>query len=82
MKYKLLKSYLSESDRQYYERLNKGYVVNTADCLQVMFDDVSSVTYVIFEGPKTLYNMCRDCKKYYEINSGNHIYKVQKEEQK
>ena len=38
--------------------------------------DGTSTTYIIFEGPWTKANMCRNCGSYYEISIGNKILKI------
>lgn len=76
MNYKILNSLLSESDKKYYEELNPGWTIKTADCLLIAFEDGTSTTYVIFEGPWTKANMCRDCGSYYEVSIGNTLKKI------
>nr|DAY99193.1 MAG TPA: hypothetical protein [Caudoviricetes sp.] len=76
MKHKILKSHLSEAEKKYYEKNNPGWKVKTSDCLLVTFDDGSSTTYAIFEGPWTKSNMCRDCGSYYEVSIGNKIISI------
>lgn len=76
MKHKILKSHLSEAEKKYYEKNNPGWKVKTSDCLLVTFDDGSSTTYAIFEGPWTKSNMCRDCGSYYEVSIGNKIIRI------
>ncbi len=76
MNYKILDSHLSEPQIKYYEDNNPGWKVKTTNCLLVTLDDGSSTTYVIFEGPWTKSNMCRDCGSYYEISIGNQIIKI------
>lgn len=75
MNYKILKSHISESEIKYYEDINPGWTVKTTNCLLVTFEDGTSTTYIIFEGPWTKANMCRDCGSYYEISIGNKIQK-------
>ena len=74
MNYKILDSYLPESEKQYYENSNPGWKVNTTNCLQVTFEDGSSSIYVIFEGPWTKSNMCRDCGTHYEISTNEQTF--------
>lgn len=50
MNYKILDSYLPESEKQYYESSNPGWEINTTNCLQVTFEDGTSSIYVIFDG--------------------------------
>lgn len=76
MNYKILKSLLSESDKNYYETLNPGWTIKTYDCLSLIFENGSSTTYVVFEGPYTKTNMCRDCGSYYEVSIGNMLQKI------
>lgn len=76
MNYKILYSHLSESEIKYYEDINSGWTVKTTNCLLVTFEDGTSMTYIIFDGPWTKANMCRDCESYYEISIGNNIQKV------
>lgn len=76
MNYKILYSYLSESEIKYYEDINPGWTVKTTNCLLVTFEDGTSMTYIIFDGPWTKANMCRDCGSYYVISIGNNIQKV------
>lgn len=76
MKFKLLNSYLPESQLQFYKRFDKRWVVKTTDCLQVDFEDGSAAIYIIFNGPWTLPNMCRDCRTHYEFADGNKLYKI------
>jgi hypothetical protein len=76
MIYKIIDSYLSESDIKYYEEINPGWKVKTANCLLVTFEDGSSTSYVIFEGPWTKPNMCRDCGSYYELSISDTIIRV------
>ena len=76
MKYQILDSYLSESERLYYEKVNPGWKVNTGNCLSTTFDDGTSTTYVIFEGPWTKSNICRNCGMYYERSTGNQNIKL------
>lgn len=76
MNYKILESHISESDIKYYEDINPGWTVKTTNCLLVTFEDGTSTTYIIFEGPWTKANMCRNCGSYYEISIGNKILKI------
>lgn len=76
MKYQILDSHLSESEKKYYENLNPGWRINTTHCMLVTFDDSISTTYVIFEGPWTKPNMCRDCGTHYELSLGNRLLKI------
>ena len=80
MNYKILNSYLSRFEKQYYENSNPGWKVNTTNCLHVIFNDGSSTIYVIFKGPWTKPNMCRDCGSYYELSVGKQLLKIYKEE--
>lgn len=75
MNYKILDSYLPESEKHYYESSNPGWEINTTNCLQVTFEDGTSSIYVIFDGPWTKANMCRDCGSHYELLIGNQLYK-------
>lgn len=76
MNYKILYSHLSESEIKYYEDINPEWTVKTTNCLLVTFEDGTSMTYIIFDGPWTKANMCRDCGSCYEISIGNTIQKV------
>lgn len=76
MNYKILKSHISASEIKYYEDVNPGWTVKTTNCLLVTFEDGTSTTYIIFEGPWTKADMCRDCGSYYEISIGNKIQKI------
>ena len=76
MNYKILESHISESEIKYYEDINPGWTVKTTNCLLVTFEDGTSTTYIIFEGPWTKANMCRNCGSYYEISIGNKILKI------
>lgn len=73
--YNILNSYISEDQKKYFESANLGWTINTSDCLEVTFEDGTSSIYPIFEGPWTRKDMCRDCGLYYEIATGNHIYR-------
>ena len=76
MNYKILKSHISAAEVKDYEDMKPGWTVKTTNCLLVTFEDGTSTTYIIFEGPWTKANMCRDCGSYYEISIGNKIQKI------
>ena len=76
MNYQILDSHLPESEKLYYEDLNPGWKISTKHCMLVTFDNGSSATYVIFEGPWTKPNMCRDCGTHYELSLGSQLLKI------
>lgn len=76
MYHKIIKSHITESEAKRYEYLNPGYHVKTLDCLLVEFEQGTTTTYIIFEGPWTKPYMCRDCGSHYEISVGNEILKL------
>lgn len=80
MRFKLLESYLPESQLQFYKRTDKRWEVKTTDCLQVDFEDGLVTTYIIYNGPWTLPNMCRDCGTYYELALGTNLYRIERQE--
>lgn len=74
----LLHNHISDSDRNYYELMNKGWTVPTRDCIRVTYADKESSTYIIFCGPFTKNEMCRDCATHYELSAGGKYYIIEK----
>lgn len=79
MKVKRIISTLSDTDIKYYESANPGWTVSKDYCLAISWDNGTSCTYVVFNGPFTLNNMCRDCGQYYELAAGGMLYNIEKE---
>lgn len=67
MKTELLKKYLTEEDRKYYESANRGWKVDTLDCVKIIYDDGTECVYPIFKGKFTRQGMLRDCGDHYEL---------------
>ena len=78
MKVEILPNYISDSDQHYYEQLNEGWTVPGRDCLQIVWADNEKSTYVIFYGPFTKNEICRDCNSYYELSTGGKNYIIEK----
>jgi len=79
MKTHLIHEHINKTDRDYYEQLNQGWSVQTNDCLCVDWENGSKTVFVIFCGPFTLDNMCRDCGSYFELSTGGNLYRIDKE---
>lgn len=78
MKARLVRNHITDSKKKFFEHQFPGWIVSSLDCLEITFDDLSSATYVIFSGPHTCQNMCRDCKDHFEIYHDSGILTVDK----
>ena len=75
---KLLSNHISDSDRTYFESLNEGWSVPSRDCIQIKWNEKETTTYVIFCGPFTKNEMCRDCCDHFELSTGGKTYIIEK----
>lgn len=73
-----LENHIGDSEKRYFEKLNHGWTVPTKDCIAVEWEDGTKATFVIFQGPYTLDEMCRECRDYYELCTGGRIYHIDK----
>lgn len=73
-----LENHIGESERKCFEKLNQGWTVTTKDCIAVEWEDGTKATFVIFQGPYTLDEMCRECSEYYELYTCGRIYHIDK----
>lgn len=69
---------LTEADRIFYTKLNKGWEA-TGDLLDVKMEDGHETTYVAFKGPYAKPYMAREMEDSYEINLGSYVIEVPKE---
>lgn len=67
MKATIYKNCLSDAEAEHYERMNPGWQVVNRDILCFVTNDGVSRDYVIFSGPWTRTEMCRDCGDHYII---------------
>lgn len=79
MRAKIIINNLSDADIRYYETNNPGWTVSKDYCIDISWDSGTTCTYVIFNGPFTLNNMCRDCRHYYELAADGALYTIEKE---
>lgn len=78
MNARILRNHITDSTKEFYEQQFPGWIVSSLDCLEITFDDLSSATYVIFSGPHTCQNMCRDCIDRFEIYHHSGILTIDK----
>ena len=74
----IYKGYLSDTEAEHFERLNPGWTVKNCDVLCFTDDRGTSTEYVIFTGPWTKTEMCRDCGECYVIASLSQYFRVNK----
>lgn len=63
---RVFKDVLIDADKNFFERLNPGWKA-TGDMLEETFPDGSTNTLVVFTGPWTRRDTCRDCGTHYII---------------
>jgi hypothetical protein len=78
MNARIIHNHITDSAKEFFEHQFPGWSVSSLDCLEITFDDLSSTTYVIFSGPHTCQNMCRDCIDHFEIYHHSGILTVDK----
>lgn len=74
----IIKNHLNELDRISYEKQYTCWTIPGTDCLKLTWSSGLSTTYMIFKGPWTQQEMCRDCGDHYEVVASNQIYKIKK----